>query len=297
MTGHHDRMKNGLHLLSTLLVLFAMLGAVTAKADSIIYSDNFSGSTLNPAWQVLPGQGTYSLNGDLRYYNQGPLSSPTVWDTTSLALALPFNGTNWVLDTEATYSLNWCTSGNYTGPSTPNQTCSSGAQDPQVIVSFAPVTASDRSALADSTNFADFSRGTDAWYGADYLSASYGGASVTNLLSPADSSITGNIAGGTYWYQFVRNGGMLTMSYSTDGINYNTALTVSLADPSNPFNELLFSGSTYLTVDSFTDYHDVTITALSSAPEPATWSLVLGGVLIFGPVAMRRRNFRRRLPD
>lgn len=238
------------------------------SAETIIFSDDFTGP-LNAAWQVLPGQGSYSVaGGQLRYYNEGPQSSPSVWVTTSLSLAFPFTGTNWEIDTKAAFSLDWCTSGNsYTGPSVPTPSCSSGAQRPQVIVSFDPVTASDRSSLAGN-NYADFDRGTDAYYGDNHLTASYGATSVSGLLNPADAGIVNNIADGSYWYQFIRDGGTLTMNYSYDGVHYVTALSTQLANPSSSFNELLLTGTTYETAGSFTDYDYVRIT--SAVPEPSS---------------------------
>jgi hypothetical protein len=259
-----------------------------ARADSVIFSDKFPGQSLNPAWQTLAGQGAYSVDNGLQYYNQGPLSSPTGWSTTSLSLGLPFSGTNWEADVKATYSLDWCTSGSFTGPSVPDQSCSSGAQQGEVGVSFAPVTASDRSALQGDT-FAYFERGTDAWYGSDQLSANYGNANVSDLLIPADDSINNNIAGGTYWYQFIRNGQALTMKVSSDGVNYVTALSETLPNSLGASNELILTGETYLTVGSFTDYSFVNITATGAAPEPSTWGLLVAGLLAL-PLARWRRD-------
>jgi len=256
----------------------AVIAAGDARADIIFY-DDFAGTSLTPAWQVLPGQGAYSVDNGLQYDDQGPLSSPSGWSTTSLSLGLPFTGANWQIGVEATSSLDWCTGGTYTGPSVPNQSCSSGAQQTQVGVSFAPVAASDRSALQGDT-YAFFDRGTDAWYGYNQLSASFGSSSVSGLLNPADSAINDNIAGGTYWYQFVRNGGTLTMSISSDGVKYVTALSETLANPSSSFNELVLTGETYLTAGSFTDYSSVNITTLSSAPEPSTWAMLGVGMML-----------------
>src|SRR6266436_1824140 len=67
-------------------------------------------------------------------------------------------------------------------------------------------------------------------------------------------NIVNNITGGTYWYQFVRNDGTLTMNYGYDGVHYSTALSSPLAHPASTFNELLLTGTTYLTNNSFTDY-------------------------------------------
>ncbi len=279
----------------SLLLWATAPGAATALADTVIFSDNFTESTLNPAWQVLPGQGTYSLAGDLRYVNQGPLSSPYGWATTSLSLALPFTGTDWEADVKASYSLAWCAPGfTYTGPPVPNFSTSSGAQRSDVMVSFDPVTGSDRSALSGN-NVAAFDRGVDAWYGANVLSASYGSDLASGLLNPAASTIDNNIAGGTYWYQIVRNGGTLTMSYSYDGVHYSTALSTSLADPSSSYNELLLTGWTYLNAGSYSDFDSVTIKSLSPSPmpEPSAWIPLAVGLACIA-VKLRLRNRARK---
>jgi hypothetical protein len=112
----------------------SLLLAATSWAGSTIFNDNFT-NAISPLLQMLPGQGAAAAaNGQLRYFNQGPLSPFRVG---GLSLALPFTGTRWQLDTKATYSLPWCVSGNYSGPPAPNQTCSSGAQAPLLILSFA----------------------------------------------------------------------------------------------------------------------------------------------------------------
>ena len=273
------------------------LGAGQALAETI-FADNFTGPSLNSAWQVLPGQGVYVFGGGLRYYNQGPLSSPSGWSTTSLALALPFMGTNWEIDTRATYSLDWCTLGNsYTGPAVPNQSCSSGAQRPQIMVAFDPATASDRSALTGA-NVAEIDRGIDAWYGDDHLSASYGDVVASGLLNPADSTINKNIAGGAYWYRIVRSGGNLTMSYSTDGVSYATALSAQLNNPTGSYNELVLTGTTFLTENSFTDYGYVNIESLgtSAVPEPSGFALMLLGVAFVGVGRLRLKPGEPRHP-
>ncbi len=72
-----------------LYALAALIGSNTARAVTI-FSDNFTGSTLNPAWQVLPGQGSYTVGGgQLQYYNDGPQTATTGWYNAALTLALP----------------------------------------------------------------------------------------------------------------------------------------------------------------------------------------------------------------
>jgi hypothetical protein len=109
-----------------------------------------------------------------------------------------------------------------------------------------------------------------------------------NLLTPAEMMITNTIADGTYWLQFTRNGGSLTMSYSTDGTNYQPAYSATLANPSNDYNELLLTGLTYLTAGSFTDYKNLTITAPDAVPEPASIGLLVTVVAALG-LRIRRK--------
>src|SRR5207237_810585 len=93
------------------------------------------------------------------------------WSSPALTLALPFTGTNWKIEIKGTYSLNWCTSGTYTGPAAPNFTCSSGSQGPEVLVKFNPGVIGNNYAGSDYTVI---ERVIDAWYGTNSLSASYG---------------------------------------------------------------------------------------------------------------------------
>jgi hypothetical protein len=201
-------------------------GANKAMADISLFSDDFTGPSLNAAWQVQSGNGAYSLNGgDLRYVNQGFGSSPSGWYSTSEALFVPFTGTDWELDTKATYNLGYLD----------NLGQSSGAQRSTLIVSF--------DQISTYNSVASFERGVDAWYGENRMSAGVGAIATSNLLNPADATINNNVAGGTYWYQIIRHGGDLTMNYSYDGINYFNALSTVLVDPSNPYNELLLTGT------------------------------------------------------
>jgi len=80
------------------------------------------------------------------------------------------------------------------------------------------------------------------------------------------------------------------MSVRSDGVNYVTTLSETLADPSITFNELVLTGETYLTVGSFTDYSSVSITALSSAPDPPTWVLLGAGLLLLAVPFARQRQ-------
>jgi hypothetical protein len=156
------------------------------------------------------------------------------------------------------------------------------------MVAFDPVTVSDRSALTGG-NYIDIDRGTDAWYGDNHLSVSYGSLSSSALLNPADSAISNNIADGTYWYRIARNGGSLSISYSYDGSHYANALSATLANPTNPFNELILSATTFDTANSFTTYDHVNIESTSSTPEPGGFALMALGAACIGLGKIGRR--------
>ena len=256
------------------ILLFAGLNLTTTRvafADNVIFNDDFNGSSLNPAWQILPGQGSYSLtNGQLQYFNAGSQASTTGWFSPALTLGLSFTGTSWEIDTKAQYHLNWLdTSGG-----------SSGAQGPEVLVKFAPgtVTSGYGGPNYAGTDFAVIERDIDAYYNSNILAAYYGTAVNNDFLNPADKTIQNNVADGTYWYKIIRNGGTLTINYSTDAVNYSTALSAALFDPSSSYNDLLLGGITFSTVGSYTNYDYVTIT--SAAPEPS--SIFLFGLGVVG---------------
>lgn len=272
------------------LILLIAIASEVALADSTIFADNFTETTLNSAWQVLPGQGSYSVGGGrLQYVNGGPQASTTGWYNPALTLALPFSGTNWTLQTKATYNLQWLDgTGN-----------SSGAQGPEVLVKFAPgsATSSYGGPNYAGSDYAVIERDIDACTGcnpANYLSASYGAVSNSNLINPADAGIppTNNIGDGTYWYEITRDGGVLTVSYSYDGMNYTPAFSASLSDPPSSYNELLLGGITWEGVGSYTDYAYVDI-ASTATPEPGTLPmLLLASPLVVIGVLFRRRHRR-----
>jgi hypothetical protein len=245
-------------------LLFAWLPA--PGQVSLPFIDNFTSSSLNTAWQVLPGDGSYSVGGgNLRYYNAGPQASTTGWYSPALTLALPFTGTNWTAEVKAKYNLDWCLPGSacatYTGPAVPTQVGSSGAQGPEVLVKFNPgtITSPDGGPNYAGSDYMVIERNIDAYYGADTVSSSYAGVSNSNMLNPADAAIHNNIADGMYWYRITRAGGTLRVEYSYDGSTYVTAYSAALANPTGTYNELLLGGITFSTAGSYTDYEYVHI--------------------------------------
>jgi hypothetical protein len=269
-----------------LAVGLLFIGAGAALADSVIFSDDFNGTTLNPAWQILPGQGSYTVgNGNLRYFNSGSQSATTGWYNPALTLALPFSGTHWEISTKATYNLFYLDSSGV----------SSGAQAPEVLVKFNPgvTISSNGGPNYAGTDFTRIERDIDAGYGSNVLEANYGSVQDVNMLNPADSTIKNNVGDGTYWYQITRNGGSLTIAYSYDGTNYTNAFTTQLANPTGTYNELLLGGLTWQGVGSYTDYDYVHIMA-TATPEPNTATLWLAALPLIGAgLLFRRRNQAR----
>ena len=268
-----------------------MLLTISGAQAGTVFTDDFAGPSLDPAWEVLSGQGSYSLlGGQLRYYNSGNTASTTGWYNAALTLALPFTGANWEIDTKATYNLAWCLSGSYTGPSVPNPGCSSGSQGPEVLVKFDPgvITSSSGGPNYAGTDYTVIERVVDAYYGANVLTAGYGATTSGNLLNPADANITDNLADGTYWYRIIRSGGSLSIDYSRDGTNYLNALSTTLSNPSGTYNELLLGGITYLGAGSYTDYDFVKIS--TPAPEPGTFCVIgLGLIPLVWKYRVRKR--------
>src|SRR5258708_16768 len=90
----HGR-SNMLRLTIAALVLIVGSIALSARA-TIIFRDDFNSPTLDPAWSVHPGAGSYSLTespGNLRYDLNSPSIPP---DTNQLWIYRQLSGTNWV---------------------------------------------------------------------------------------------------------------------------------------------------------------------------------------------------------
>ena len=86
------------------LCLFASAG--WSQIGPTSFRDDFSGATLDPAWTVRPGIGTFSLMpapGSL-LYGLTSNTSPD-FDFNALWLSRPFSGTDWTLDTLVHYNM------------------------------------------------------------------------------------------------------------------------------------------------------------------------------------------------
>ena len=78
------------------------------------------------------------------------------------------------------------------------------------------------------------------------------------------------------------------MDYSYDGVHYTNAMSAQLADPSGSFNELLLTGTTFLSAGSSADFRSVSIA--EAAPEPSV--AILSGVGLVGFSLLLRRRGR-----
>jgi hypothetical protein len=52
---------------TSLRVMILAASIAPCMHADLIFSDTFPGTTLNPAWQVLTGTGSYSVNNGLQY--------------------------------------------------------------------------------------------------------------------------------------------------------------------------------------------------------------------------------------
>ena len=273
-----------------IIILLMLLTALTpgrAFADLVVFSDDFQSATLNSAWQLQSGGGSYTVGGGtLSYYNGGYSAATSGWVRPALTLVLPFTGTQWQIDTKATSNIVYQLSGS-----------STGTQAVQLLTSFKPFVQSD-----PNKDAAMIARGTDAWYGYNAIQGSYSGAGWSaDALTPAifcqgfcgDTKTVTD----TFWYRFIRNGGTITEEYSADGSDYTTLFSASLANPSGAYNEFVLGGMTYMPAGTYTNFDYVNITA-TSVPEPSAPILfgvmlltVFAGKLLFGgEIVAGRRN-------
>src|SRR4051812_19025270 len=89
-----------------LTAVFLCLFTLEARAD---FSDDFSGPTLNPQWQVKSALGTTSFaNGNLRFTLEGRASEwgGGGWAESSI-LSMPFQGKNWQVEAKVNYHIVW----------------------------------------------------------------------------------------------------------------------------------------------------------------------------------------------
>lgn len=242
-----------------------------------IFDEEFSGTTLDPAWQVTSGPGSYSLTanpGSLRYNMVGPLTAadwsgaPSGAWTPGLELSRSFSGSDWTLDTQVTYSLNW--------------NADAGAQRPYFVIQFGSGTG----------DYLAIDRGIDQWYGSNQLEAElYSNNTVAgsdyNMLDPTDTVQSNGWLLHSYTLEVQRHSDNISVSYSFDGTTFFDAFTASITPGTSGTQQVILDGTTYLSAGSYADWNYIRAgtSADNAAPEPA--SLLLVGLVLGGATLAR----------
>ena len=237
MIGKRDRLT----LIGVVgVVVFALVFSVPAMAGDtgtadttiatgpVIVDEQFSSSTLQPAWTFFQrsGSGRYSLTdnpGAFRYYGEGSCTGQALswwepawshdWPQGSYLLRT-FAGDRWDLKAAVTYHLHGISNGNWMG-----------AQDPHLAIVFDEGTGPK----------VDIERVVDYWYRHDVLDIHLQNAEGGDPMlfpdyvspnTPIDFRAPEDVyhyTGGegwinhTYWDQVVRDGREVTIGISTDG--------------------------------------------------------------------------------
>ncbi|MCZ7358032.1 MAG: DUF2341 domain-containing protein [Candidatus Methanoperedens sp.] len=221
-------------------------GAASASdgTKTFEFFDDFSSPILDSSWQVLSGQGSYSLTdnpGYLKYILQGPLSHGGGWTgqgcsggwCPSLSLVRPFDGDNWILRTKVTYNFNY--------PGT-------GAQSQKLIIPLG-------NGISD---YLLIDRGTDQWYNYNDITVYLVNndtnlVNKNNLVAPDDIVNNGWVRH-TYWYEVTRNGQQIALRYSYDGTNYLDVFSATLTTPVEATQRVVISSTVWATAGSYADW-------------------------------------------
>ncbi len=99
------RTKHSPKTTSLLALGFLALAGSTVVAQTTSFRDDFSSTTLDPAWTVQSGIGSYSLTANPGYlrYSLGGSTNPS--DDPALWIYRPFSGTSWTLESRVSYNL------------------------------------------------------------------------------------------------------------------------------------------------------------------------------------------------
>lgn len=230
--------------------------AVVNVEGSEGFRENFLEPALDPSWQVVSGLGSYSLTdnlGYLRYYLKGSSAYSGGWRKDykvetwrpSLTLLRPFEGSNWILKTKATYNIHACADVNVP------KRGSTGAQYQDLYIAFGE----------GINDFLVIDRGTDWWYGTNRMVARLisNGVEIASctLLAPDDVIKQKDNEGWfvyTYWYEVARNGQEITFRYSYDGKNYVEGFSTSLTKPVEATQKAIIDANVWTTAGSYIDW-------------------------------------------
>lgn len=241
---------------SASVVLGLAVLALAANAQNS-FTDEFSSSTLDAAWQLHAGTGQYSLTarpGYLRYSFAGttnPYDEPALW------VYRPFTGDNWVLDSRVQYTM------------------PSGQGRQQIIrLLFGGLE-------ARGVNEVRWVRTHDLDGG--FIQGIYNDGGV------GDGVLASLYADDTYFFRIERHGQSVSISRSHDGVSYDTILSRVFSTPL-PTNQILsISGANFNAND--TGSADYDYFRLNPVPELTSVSAVGIGIValaIYRGLTVRR---------
>lgn len=269
---------------ATAVVLFAMLmplaGTTAAQqAAPTSFFDDFSSPTLDPVWQTVAFTGTrvngytspanhFSLTdnpGHLRYYldplthAQGFLNNyQTIVDSSSiwsydpgLELHRLFGGDHWLFETKADYYLPYTNGRNL---------------EARICFGDGGV----------GTFGVAFSRGRDSGGNVNGLSIvlfEKTGPSIDDLPNLESAYAPEDVNGpaeSTYFLRLERNGGVLTASWSADGVTWNTAWRRDMGASLTGLQQrlVIVGGSWQINAGSYADYDYVRLMPADPPPTP-----------------------------
>lgn len=224
------------------IVAFATM-ALGANAQTT-FADEFSSSTLDPAWQLHAGTGQYSLTDHPGYLRYSFAGATNPYDTPALWVYRPFTGDNWVLDSRVQYTM------------------PSGQGRQQIIrLLFGGLE-------ARGVNEVRWVRTHDL--GSGFIQGIYNDGGVGDGVL---ASLYGN---DTYFFRIERHGQSVAISRSHDGVSYDTILSRVFSTPL-PTNQILsISGANFNAID--TGSADYDYFRLSPVPEPTSISAIGIGI-------------------
>jgi hypothetical protein len=221
-------------IIAILVGITLLLMNVGAIALAQSFQEDFSTSSLDPAWTVTdtyPGHGYYSLTGNsLRYYLQAwsiptdaPLDAGYAWYYPCMKLSRSFSGTYWIFETKVTYYMPY-----------------SNGRDLDIWVCF-----------GSRNNSIEFYKYSDCGY------------VVNNWVSTIDgvTQLIGNfpIGGTPYetdYFRIVREDKELTLLWSSDGQNWLGLYNTTMSDQTAGLSQyVLLSGQSWATpAGSYAEY-------------------------------------------
>lgn len=223
-------------------------GILLPRSDVEPFGEFFSDTVLSLNWTVRSGSGSYSLttqSGFLHYDLNGPRAysgwtnnyqNNNGWSP-SLEIARTFRGTQWKLTAKVRYHLKW------------NGT---GAQAPTMWIVFAD----------NPRMYLQIYRGIDQWYNSNQLATRLfdSSAIATNeQMIASNDTVSNDWLDHTYWYEITRNGQEISVSYSSDGVQFFNALNGSLQHTAQSSQKIILDAGVWATVGSFAEWDYIAV--------------------------------------